>query len=59
MTIASKLGTISESELTEGLAERVAFHHPGDPPPEPRPPVTGTHFQTVAAHRDGEWQETP
>jgi membrane peptidoglycan carboxypeptidase len=59
MAIAAKIGTISDAELAEGLAEHVLFQQQGDPPPAPRPPVIGTHFETVRVHSDGEWQATP
>jgi hypothetical protein len=59
MGIAAKIGTISDAELAEGLAERVVFQQQGDPPPAPRPPITGTHFEAVHARSDGEWKGTP
>jgi hypothetical protein len=40
MEIAAKNGKISQAELEEGLKESVVFVRPGDPPPEPRKPVT-------------------
>ncbi len=36
MQSAAKNERISPSELTEGLAEKLVFHHDGDPPPLPR-----------------------
>jgi membrane peptidoglycan carboxypeptidase len=59
MLIAAKLRTISPAELEEGLKEEVVFHAPQDPPPEPRPPVTGTYFQTTTGRVSPEWEETP
>jgi membrane peptidoglycan carboxypeptidase len=59
MGIAAKIGTISDAELAQGLAERVVFQQQGEPPPSPRPPITGTHFEAVRARSDGEWKGTP
>jgi hypothetical protein len=59
MTIAAKLGTISDAELTEGLKEEVTFHDPKDPAPEARPFVTGTHFQATNERTNADWEETP
>jgi hypothetical protein len=59
MAIAAKLGTISDAELAEGLKEEVTFRDPKDPPPEQRPPVTGTHFQATNERTNADWEETP
>lgn len=40
MEIAARNGKISRAELEEGLKLPVVFVRPGDPPPEPRKPVT-------------------
>ena len=40
MEIAAKNHKISGAELTEGQAQPVVFHHPGDPRPEPRKAVS-------------------
>jgi hypothetical protein len=36
----------------------VTFHDPKEPPPAPRPPVTGTHLQSTL-EPSPEWEETP
>jgi hypothetical protein len=59
INIAARLGTISPEEAEEGLKEVVAFHDPKDPPPAPRPPVTGTHFEATHASDDADWEATP
>ncbi len=59
MTIAAKLGTISEAELAEGLKEEVSFHDPKDPPPGARPRVVGTHFEATNERAGADWEETP
>lgn len=53
LEIAAKNGKISRAELEEGLKEPVVFVRPGDPPPEPRKPVTSrrTPFDDDAAWR--------
>jgi hypothetical protein len=53
MELAAHNGLISPAELAEGLTEVVAFHHEGDPPPTPRPPVSTTSHRENAA----DWQE--
>lgn len=44
MDVAEKNGKISRKELEEGMTETVLFHKEGDPPPAPRPPITGAHL---------------
>jgi hypothetical protein len=44
MDVAEKNGKISRKELDEGLAEVVVFHKETDPPPAPRPAITGAHL---------------
>jgi hypothetical protein len=45
MEIAQRTGKISQSELTEALAEPLVFQKPNDPPPTPRPPVMPMHIE--------------
>jgi membrane peptidoglycan carboxypeptidase len=40
-------GRITEAELKEGLEQQLVFHHPGDPPPEPREPVEHVGLEYV------------
>jgi len=59
MSLAARNGLISPTELAEGLKETVTFHDPQAPPPDPRTPVAGTHFQSTNGQVNAEWTETP
>ncbi|HEX7604239.1 MAG TPA: biosynthetic peptidoglycan transglycosylase, partial [Polyangiaceae bacterium] len=44
MDVAQKNGKISKKELDEGMGESIVFHKETDPPPPPRPAITGAHL---------------
>jgi hypothetical protein len=54
MEIAERTGKISKSELADGLAETVVFHHEDTPSPPPRAPVTGTH---LTGDDEADWEQ--
>ncbi len=56
MEVAEKNGKISPKELEEGQGETITFHKEGDPPPPPRPSVTGAHF---SGDDGNEWEPLP
>ena len=44
MDVAQKNGKISKKEFDEGMSEVIVFHKETDPPPAPRPAITGAHL---------------
>jgi hypothetical protein len=58
MQIAAKNGKITDAELAAGLEQPVVFVRPGDPRPEPRPPVTAVRHADDPYESDGDaaWQ---
>jgi hypothetical protein len=54
MEIAAKNNKVTRAELTEGLAQPIAFVKPGDPRPEPRKPVSAGRRDPF--EEDSSWQ---
>jgi membrane peptidoglycan carboxypeptidase len=54
MESAAKNGKVTKAELAEGLAQPIVFIKPGDPPPEPRKPVSSGRRDPY--EEDSGWQ---